>query len=163
MSDRDHFHIDVNALDQELLRQAQIYHSYAADLADAGKERREAEDALAVTEAEAELEIRENPEDFGLNKITEALVKSAVKTHPEVKKARRGVNILKHQEDVHGAACRAMDHKKRMLEKLVELFLADYFAAPRTTSGREAQTSASKTQARSRARKRRREREDDDD
>ena len=69
------FTIDEMALDKEWLGQADLYHSYAVQLADARYELDEAKREQDVTEADLSLQIREDPEAYDCPKVTESAIK----------------------------------------------------------------------------------------
>ena len=145
--------IDEFRLDEEWLRQPKMYGSVATDLADAQKAYSEARAELEVTKSECELSIRRKPSKYGLEKVTEATVSAALGAHDSVSKATAAVIDAKHAVDVLNAVVHALDHRKKALENLVSLFLADYYSKPHSPPFDEEQT---KARARRRGQRRRR-------
>ncbi len=127
--------IDSLRLADEWLNQPTQRQIWGEKLADAQLELDEAKTYLAVAQAEVDREIREDPGDYGLAKITEAAVSTAVTVHPAVKKAVRQVNQAKHRVNVLQAAVEGLEHRKRALTQLVELHGQDYFATPKMPPG----------------------------
>ncbi len=127
--------IDPLRLADEWLGQPAQRQIWGEKLADAQLELDEAKTYLAVAQAEVDREIREDPGDYGLAKITEAAVSTAVTVHPAVKKAARQVNQAKHRVNVLQAAVEGLEHRKRALTQLVELHGQDYFATPKMPPG----------------------------
>jgi len=125
------FQIDVDNLDKEWTAQPSLYSKYAKATADARREMDEAKTKLDVTKAEVAVLARREPEKFGLSKITEASLSQIVECNLRVKGAMEEVMESRHHYEVLQAAVGAMDHKKKALESLVSLFLADYFSQPR--------------------------------
>ena len=125
--------IDENQLDTEWLNQPQLYYRYAAKAADARRDFDAAKDELEVTKAEVDQSIRSDPAKFGLTKLTEATVASAVIIQEEYQKAQENVRQARHRHDVYQAAVSALDHRRKALEKLVDLLIANYFSAPRAS------------------------------
>ena len=125
------FQIDADNLDKEWMKQPMLYSKYAKALADARREMDEAKNVLEVTKAEVSLVVRQNPENFGLAKITEASLSQVVDCSDKVKSAVSNHIEARHHHEVLQAAIGAMDHKKKALESLVSLWLADYFATPK--------------------------------
>lgn len=123
--------IDLANLEVEWQEQPKLYLAAAEELADAKKAAEELELELIVRKAEAEKEVRAEPEDFGLEKVTEAGVKAAVDTHKKVISLRSKIIEANHLVGLLVGKCRALEHRKRALEKEVDLFLAGYFAAPK--------------------------------
>ena len=133
----DIFEPDKNRLDEELVKQPRLYHQYADQLADARRDHEMAESEMKVVEAEVSLLVRRRPDRFGIEKVTEDAVKKTVLLDKRVRQAEKEVILAKHKVDLLSAAVTALDHRKRVLEKLVDLRLADYYAEPRTREARE--------------------------
>jgi hypothetical protein len=127
----DFFEIDKNQLDREWVRQPGLYHKYALQLADAKRDFEQAKTAVDLAEASADSDIRERPQKYGIEKVTEAAVKATVAGHKAVKEAIAALHEARHKVDVLQAAVTTLDHRKKALENLVDLRLADYFAEPR--------------------------------
>jgi len=119
--------IDVNDLGSQVARQSQLYDDaakLAATLKAASKRA-----ALSCDEIKAgvETEIRKNPEVFGLSKVTEGAIKTAVTLNDEVRQVERSAIDLQELADKASATERAFDAKRRMLSDEVRLFLGNYF------------------------------------
>jgi len=125
------FDIDPNTLDKEWVNQPKLYGLHAIQLADARKEFEEAKANLEIVEAELDKKIRIAPEKYGLEKLTESAIKTCVVAHSKRKEANGVVIETRHAMDVLAALVAALDHRKRALEKLVDLRLADYFSEPK--------------------------------
>ena len=125
------FQIDKNNLDAEWLRQSNLYNKYAAKAADARRDFDECKNVLEVVKAEVSLSIRQSPEHHGISKVTEAVINQTVEIQGAVKDAQNDVVIARYQHEICSAAVNALDHKKKALENLVTLFMADYFSSPR--------------------------------
>lgn len=121
---------DKDNLDEEWVRQPELYHEYATQLADARLEQSEAQNKLEIVTANLDAEIRSDPESYGLAKITDAVVKATIPSQPEHKKATQKVQKARHRVDVLQAAVAALDHKKKALENLVYLHGQNYFSSP---------------------------------
>ena len=128
--DRPILSIDLFRLDEEWIEQPELFHTYAQKLADANSEFDTAKAGLEVTKAELDREIRQNPDSFELSKLTEPLITSTVLIQPEYSKANRILIEARHTRDILQATVNALDHRKKALEKLVELHGRDYFAVP---------------------------------
>jgi len=127
--------IDSMKLADEWLTQPLQRQIWGERLADAQLELDEAKSNLSVAQAECDREVRENPADHGLAKVTEASVATAVTVDPFVKKAVEKVNKAKHKVNVLQAAVDGLEHRKRALTQLVELHGQDYFATPKMPPG----------------------------
>ena len=124
------FDLDKNRLDEEWENQPRLYHKYAELLADARADYDYAKAACDDQEAETSLRVRKNPEDYGLDKTTEDVVKKTTEIQKEYRKAKEAVIVAKHKVEKLDAIVRALDHRKRALENLVSLRLANYYAEP---------------------------------
>jgi hypothetical protein len=127
------FDLDRHRLDEEWLLQPRLRREWGEKLAEARKEHDRAKANLNVVEAEIELSIRKNPSHFDLEKVTEGAVKATVLVQPEYQKAVEASLVAKHNVDVIQAYLDAIDDRKRTLENLVQLWLADYYAEPRVS------------------------------
>lgn len=124
--------VDQHALDLAWLDQPKLYHRYAVKLADARLEHASAKAALDVIEAELARDIRASPLNFGLEgRPTVDAVQGTVLLQKRYRQGLERLNSAKHAVDVLDAAIWALDHRKKSLENLVQLFLADYFSPPR--------------------------------
>lgn len=124
--------IDKYNLDEDWVVQADLYCDYAEALAEAKAELDSAKDRLKVVEAEAELEVRDDPKRFRLKEpVREASIKIQVTLHPRVLKFAKILNRRRYEVGILEAYVTALEHKKRGLEKMVELEGRQYFAAPR--------------------------------
>ena len=128
------FQIDENALDQEWIKQPSLFSKYAKTAADARMEMDEAKNSLEVIKAEVSVSIRREPETHGLAKVTEASLKELVECCDQVRVANTILIEQRHHYEIMQAAVGAMDHRKKALEGLVSLFLADYYSQPRAKS-----------------------------
>lgn len=154
----DFFLIDENELDREWIEQPKMYYRYAVRLADARRTHDQRKTEVDIAYAEAALRIRNNPGKYDLEKITDASVKEAIIRDDEYQSALEALNNARHEMDVLDAAVKALDHRKRALENLVELHGQNYFSTPRAPS-KEASESLDKKASR---RARRSIRDDDD-
>ena len=140
MNDREEpapFDIDAERLDQEWLEQSRLYHQAALRLADARRDHEQAKADRDVTCAELDRSVRSQPGKYGLEKVTEGAVANLILLQPEHKRATQKVIEAKHTADVFQADVDALDHRKRALENLVQLRLANYFSEPRVRGNPE--------------------------
>lgn len=123
--------IDEQALDVEWLRQAAIMFRYAKHAADTKKEVDEAKERLDVGKAQLEMSIRSEPEKYGISKVTESAIQSALLLQAEYQRLTQNYIDAKYENDVAAAVVRAVDQKKTALENLVKLLGVSYFAGPK--------------------------------
>jgi len=122
--------IDETALDVEWLQQANLMYKYARYYAETKKAMDEAKERLDFIKAKVEMDIRANPENYGLSKVTESAVASTILLQPEYQEASKKYIEARYENDVATAAVRAIDQKKTALENLVKLLSVSYFAGP---------------------------------
>lgn len=122
--------IDEFALDREWLNQPQLFMQFALELADAKHVFAERKARVDVVKAELELAIRQSPEAYKIAKVTEATILATILTQDAYSKAVRLMNKARHKVDVLQAVVDALDHRKRTLENLVTLHMANYFSKP---------------------------------
>lgn len=122
--------VDMLRLDRDWAEQPKLYHQFA-DIAASAK--RELDDALNVLEeVKAKLygQIAKSPEQYGLAKATENAINAAVLVHKRCIEAKQRVVEARYAVNAANAKVTALDHRKRALESLVKLMLADYGATP---------------------------------
>ena len=150
------FDVDKNRLDDEWIDQPRRYFNWAVQLEDARDSLEEAKAEFDVVKSEVDLAIRTNPDDYDLPKVTDKSVAAALITQPEYKEAQQAVFDAKYRVGVIQAAVTALDHRKRALEKLVDLHGQKYFASPRASeNSREAMEEVEKGSLRRRGKKKR--------
>ena len=123
--------IDPTALDVEWLEQPELMRKYAQHVAEMEKLRDAAKERLDVGKARIEMEIRNDPKKFGLEKMTEGSIQSTILLQDEYKRLVQDYNDAKYEYGVAVAAVRAVDQRKTALENLVKLLTASYFAGPK--------------------------------
>lgn len=131
----DLFEPDKHNLDIEWTKQPRLYAEHADKLADARADLDRAKAELEVVEAELKLDIRRRPEKYGVEKLTEDTVKSVVPLQRQYKVAQDKVFGAKHKVDILSGYQTALDHRKKALESLLQLFLADYYSKPHLPKG----------------------------
>lgn len=135
MGYKEDIKIDIDQLDQEWIKQAGLYQHYAKQEATALYERDQLIDSLALLQAQLDGDIRTNPEKFGITgKPTEAAILNKIKQQEAYTEANSCVMKSTCKAKIIGSAVRAFDHKKKALEKLTDLYLSGYWAAPKIKS-----------------------------
>jgi len=122
--------IDESALDVEWLRQADLMHRYSVYAAKTHRYMDEMKERLDVVKAKLDLDIRSNPDKYGLSKVTESVVQSTILLQDEYQEMSKKYRDARYEYEIALAATRALDQKKTALENLVRLLGMDYFAGP---------------------------------
>lgn len=128
------FNIDPNNLDKEWIEQPGLFFTWASKLADARRDHEDAKSELDVVRAELSRDIREDPETYGITKLTEAVVALVIPEQQEYIDAAKALSKARHRQDIYQAAVNALDHRKRALENLVDLHGQNYFAKPKAAT-----------------------------
>jgi len=118
--------INQSNLDWHFEMQPMLYLKWAERHAQAVFEMDKAKEQLDLVKAEVDAEIREDPEKFGLSKVTEAAVSNSILQHPSVLKANGTLIEARKNVNIMTAAKEAMAHKKKSLEMLAQLWLGQY-------------------------------------
>lgn len=122
--------IDPTALDVEWLRQADLMRKYATHAAATKMAMDDAKERLDVVKAQLDRDIRKDPSQFGLDKVTETAVQSTILLQEAYTQGNQAWSEARYENDIANAAVRAIDQKKTALENLVRLLTASYFAGP---------------------------------
>jgi alkylhydroperoxidase/carboxymuconolactone decarboxylase family protein YurZ len=143
--------IDELNLDKECIRLPTEFTKYAFFAAEKRKEMDQAKARLEEVEAELQKEVRANPSNFGIEKITENAISAAVRGMAAYKEAYQAFLDARYEYDKASAVVSALDHKKRSLVLLVELLAMGYFSAPKISErGKQALEEMTKEKVRRR-------------
>ena len=118
-------------LDKECVRLPGDYLKYAHLAVDQKRDVDEAKATLDMVQADIGKKVRDMPAKYGLEKVTEAGIQSAVLTSEDYQKALARLNRRKHQQERTQAVVWSLEHKKRSLTLLVELHGMGYFSNPK--------------------------------
>lgn len=125
------FELDKHNLDEEWTNQPALYWKSAENLAHARAAYERAKTETKVVEAELDKEIRTNPAAHGLEKITEPAIKNTINLNPKYRKAVDDEILKMHIKDLYEAEIYTLDNRKKALENLVQLHLANYYSSPK--------------------------------
>lgn len=131
--------IDRFSLDEEWEKHSAEYGYWAEQAAELQSESEVLDSELSRKRSELDLEIRSNPKNYGLEKISESAVSSAILVQPEFQMIERRSQNKRKEMLKAKAVLSALDHRRRALESLVELWIRDYYSdmrAPRTEETR---------------------------
>lgn len=123
-------HIDDTALDIEWLDQAELMRKYTFLESKMKYEVDLLTEELSILRAELDRDIREDPEAFGITKLTEGAISNTIILQDEYKEKQKELIEARHEHNNAKGAVESMQHKKYALQGLVELFGKNYFAGP---------------------------------
>jgi len=124
--------IDPSQLDVEWLEQSRLMVKYTKLQAVIQRDEDTAKEKLEFVSAELDQKIRKNPEKFGIDKITENVIKNTILLNDEYSQVNTEYIDAKFENNTAKGAVRAVDTKKTALENLVKLHGQQYFAGPRS-------------------------------
>jgi hypothetical protein len=130
MAYEDDIEIDETALDVEWIEQPRLMAKYCQMKASAQKDLDYAKEHLDVVRARVDKMIRDDPDAFGLAKVTEGTVSAAILMHDDYRKANDEYIGAKYDYNIAEGVVRAFDQRKSALENLVRLHGQSYFAGP---------------------------------
>lgn len=125
--------IDPDSLDVEWLNQPKLLMKYSKLEADARAELEKAKEYVAFIKAQTDMSIRSNPAVYGIEKVTESAITSAITTDAGVREAVQRFNKVHHLLNLVANAVKAIEQRKSALENLVKLFGLEYFSSPSDT------------------------------
>ena len=133
----DDFRISGDKLEEEWLKHSVLYWGYSEKSAQAIKKRDLIREDIDQHRAELDRKIRKDPKKYGIEKVTEGAITAAITI--DEKSIGLNSSLIDANEAVNrvSGAVKALEHKKRALEKLVELWLAGYYSEPRIKGGGE--------------------------
>jgi len=120
--------VDKFRLDEEWEEQPKLYLDHSDQLATAQHTLDVYEADLELVMAELDRDIRREPDKFGIEKITETVVKNAVILSKQYQSANRKVIEARFRVNQLKGVLTGLDHRKKALEGLVYLHSAGYYA-----------------------------------
>ena len=122
--------LDINNLHVAAQNQSVLLQEVGELFADAKAEHRRKKLALDSLRAKVEIDVRTSPESYGLPKVTEGSIHSAVVMHQDVVDAQE--ECVQHEQyaNLLSSVYDAYQHKKSMIQVETKLFLAGYWSDP---------------------------------
>lgn len=124
--------IDMNLLPEQWVEQPALVLHWATQLADAVRDQDQCKRDLAVVEAGLLNEMRLDPTRFGLVKVTDSSVAAAVQAVPDWLEANDAYIEARYRVNVLRGVVDALEHRKRALQAVTELWQRQWFADPTT-------------------------------
>jgi hypothetical protein len=122
--------IDRDSLEGEWEKQAGLYMHYALKHADAIQERDSVQENIGTCEADLDQQIRQEVLEKG-EKTTEKAIANRIKVNKEMVALNEKLIKANHKINVIQSVVRSLEHKKKALENLVNLWVSGYNATPR--------------------------------
>jgi|SRR6516164_4436218 hypothetical protein len=136
MSDNEEFtgfgEIDLGNLERECARHPKRVEKFGLLLEEAKAGLVEAEAEFDLVQAELRLRIVKRPEKFDMQvKPTEKTIDAVMETQKGFQEARKKRDQAKRVVAHLAVAINALDHRKKMIEVVADLFAAKYWSTPR--------------------------------
>ena len=132
MALKDEIKLDKTNLDEVALRLPTLYDEWGTQWVNATRERDKIKERLSVVRAQADEEIRKSPKDFGWDSDkspTEAWVAQQIILHDKVKEANEELIEAQYEVNMMSVAKETIEHTRRALEILTDLWKGSYFSA----------------------------------
>lgn len=133
MAFKDDVQINRNHLDKNVIDQVELFAEWSEKWANAINERDRLKERLSVVRAEADDEIRKNPKEFGWDSEskspTEAWISNRIILHESVRSANEEYLAALHEVSLMAVAKETLEHRKKALEILTDLWKGNYFVA----------------------------------
>lgn len=124
------FSVDPLKLDEEWQSHPQMVYNASKEVADRQYAFDCAKTEFEQTKAELSDLIRRNPEQYTNGKATVDAIASAVILQPEYRRGSDRVDDARHTLGLAQAASTALEHRKRALTMMVELYVREYYSDP---------------------------------
>lgn len=108
--------IDKKNIDDEILRQPQLYYEWAQLEAEAKINEETAKRDYDIVLADVEEKVRANPEKYFEHNVTEGAIKNAVVTNRKVRRYRKKWDEARRHHKLIEKAEKAFEQRKRMIE-----------------------------------------------
>ena len=143
--------IDLHHLDEAWMDLPQLTEEWNSKAVEADIAAMNGKNELDDTKAFHDQKIRETPENYGLSKITEGTIASAIANHPDVVRVSSNYyETLSYSKRIK-SKCASIATKEKALQGLTKLYEAGYFAskpicATASTISQEKETSKLNTE-----------------
>lgn len=143
---------DVVVGDSDVLsewkRQSGLYLHYAVLTAKAEAHKGEAKGRLDLCRSLLDEDIRLNSGNYGLEKVNEAAIKEAVIRQDVYVKCSKDLINRTFNANVMDGVLKALEHKKKALERLADYQLSGYHSEPKDTTVKEQESRVGKRKRR---------------
>lgn len=128
------FRVDRHRLIEQIEEQPQATYEVYLAMADVKDSQESLKIELALMRAEVSSNVRESPEDYGIEKVTEAAIKEEVEQDEDVQAIVQQMQINRKEIDFINAALEGLKDRKKALENATSLFIAGYFSNVKVAS-----------------------------
>lgn len=122
---------DLHALEKEWHRHPRMVEKIVDQLVEAKRDHEAAKYQLTVVQAKVAAKIRRTPARYGIEKGTEKEIEAAVVLHEDMQAAHAKMLEALDRKNTLDGYLLILEHRKRALEKEVDLWQAGYFSSPK--------------------------------
>lgn len=131
MSYESDMYIDQDALDVEWLHQPALMMKYTNLQANARREIDRQKEAVAVMKAQIGKDIRDDPDRYRIEKITDKVVEAAILLEERYQTINSELIDVQYEYQMLNGAVAAVEQRKAALEGMSKLLGLQYFAGPK--------------------------------
>jgi len=131
--------INPNNLEDECVGQPSLFAEVGEMATEARSAAKKAKDSMDFTRADLSFKIRKDPAKYGVEKVTEASVESAIIIQQEYQKAAAEVIETQKAADAFGVLQDSVAQRKSMIKDLVSLFIYNYYMSRAEMGGERRQ------------------------
>lgn len=136
--------INKYELDSEWEKHSSEHGYWSEKAADLQSDVEELQASFERLRAEIDSEIRNDPSAYGIGKPSETAIANAILLQPEFKKAEKAL-LEKRRFLVRAkASLNTLEHRKRALEHLVDLWTADYYSDIKSVAAKSGDSSSNR-------------------
>ena len=126
---KNELEIDLYHLDEAWMELPKLTEEWNKKTVEADIAAMNAKNELDEAKAKLDQQIRENPENFGLSKLTEASLSSAISIDPTIKAKLTEYYDFLFEHRRTKSYCNSIATKEKALQGLTKLYEAGYFAS----------------------------------
>jgi len=133
MSDYDwtrDIRIDPNNILKSMWQQTDLFAKYAKVFADCQSRKLSLSRKIKLLESDIELEIRQDPSNFGIEDVKEAAIKAAVQQDRRIREIGDELEEVQKGLNVWTQAIAGMEHRRSMLKYMTELISKNVWSVP---------------------------------
>lgn len=131
---KEQIKVDKNNLDVLWETHSELYFEYVEISSKCSEVIDDLKDKLGVATAELELKIRNKPDKYKIEKVTNDAIKCVLATTEKLIKRKEEINEWMYYDRILKGTLTTIEHRKRALSKETDLFLGGYFAQPNSKS-----------------------------
>ena len=120
-------------LEQELIKQPQLYYEWATASAEATSIKEAEKTKLEIIKSQVEKKIRGNPKKYGIENVTEGAIKNEINCSIRIRKQNKIYLEACSNERILTKAETAFHQRKSMLQSLVQLIVFIHGGDPKLT------------------------------